>query len=138
MSFYISTEKNSLDVYKIQQYISNESYWGKGRTIEEVQTTIDHSFCFGIYNSNKQQMGFARLVTDYILFAYVMDVIIFPEYQGKGYGKELVAYIMAHEIIKKVKTVALKTKDAHELYVKHGFKVVGDSPFWMSIDKIKL
>ena len=138
MSFYISTEKSSLDVNKIQQYISNESYWGKGRTIDEVQTTIDHSFCFGIYNSDKQQMGFARLVTDYVLFAYVMDVIIFPEYQGKGYGKELVTYIMSHELITKVKTVALKTKDAHELYAKHGFKAVGDSPFWMSIDKIKL
>ena len=91
-----------------------------------------------MYDQNDNQIGFTRLVTDYVLFAYLMDVIIFPEYQGSGYGKKLVAHIMSHEIIKKVKTVALKTKDAHELYAKHGFKVVGDSPMWMSIDKLIL
>jgi len=136
--FYITTDKNRLDIDKIHHYISTESYWGNGRTKEEVQTTIAHSFCFGIFNLDNQQLGFARLVTDYVLFAYVMDVLIFPEYQGKGYGKELVTYIMSHELIHKVKTVALKTKDAHELYEKYGFKAIGDSSIWMSIDKIKL
>tara|TARA_R110000765_G_scaffold163614_1_gene268532 strand:- start:195 stop:611 length:417 start_codon:yes stop_codon:yes gene_type:complete len=138
MSIYISTDKGKLDVSKIHQYISVESYWGKERTIAEVKTTIENSFCFGMYDQNDNQIGFTRLVTDYVLFAYLMDVIIFPEYQGSGYGKKLVAHIMSHEIIKKVKTVALKTKDAHELYAKHGFKVVGDSPMWMSIDKLIL
>ena len=138
MTNYISTDKRKLDVDKIQQYISTESYWGKGRTLEDVQTTIDNSFCFGMYDEHNNQIGFARLVTDYILFAYIMDVIIFTEYQGNGYGKIMVDHIMNHELIKKVKTVALKTKDAHSLYERHGFKKVGDSAFWMSIDKIKL
>lgn len=138
MSIYISTDKDKLDIAKIHQYISVESYWGKGRTIEEVKTTIENSFCFGMYDRNDNQIGFTRLVTDYALFAYLMDVIIFPEYQGKGYGKKLVAHIMSHELLNKVKTVALKTKDAHELYAKHGFKVVGNSSLWMSIDKIRL
>ncbi len=138
MSIVISTDKNKLDIHKIQQYIGVESYWGKGRTVEEVKTTIDNSFCFGLYDEYGNQMGFSRVVTDQILFAYLMDVIIFTEYQGKGYGKKLVDYMMDHELIKKVKTVALKTKDAHSLYERHGFKKVGDSDFWMSIDKIKL
>ncbi len=138
MSIVISTDKNKLDIHKIQQYIGVESYWGKGRTVEEVKTTIDNSFCFGLYDEYGNQMGFSRVVTDKILFAYLMDVIIFTEYQGKGYGKKLVDYMMNHELIKKVKTVALKTKDAHSLYERHGFKKVGDSDFWMSIDKIKL
>ncbi|QXP54400.1 GNAT family N-acetyltransferase [Cellulophaga sp. HaHa_2_95] len=138
MSFVISTDKDKLDIKKIHQYISVESYWGVGRTIEEVKTTIDHSFCFGIYDKNGEQIGFSRVVTDQILFAYLMDVIIFTKYQGNGYGKHLVDFMMNHELIKKVKTIALKTKDAHSLYERHGFKKVGNSDFWMSIDKIKL
>lgn len=138
MTYSIETDKDKLDVHKIHQYICNESYWGKGRTLEEVETTILNSFCFGMYDQNGNQIGFARLVTDYILFAYIMDVIIFSEFQGNGYGKKLVEHIMLHEIIKKVKTVALKTKDAHALYARHGFKAVGDSAFWMSIDKLIL
>lgn len=138
MANYIATDKSKLDIDKIYQYISTASYWGKGRTLEEVQTTIANSFCFGLYDAHDNQIGFARLVTDYVLFAYIMDVIVFPEYQGRGFGKEIIAYIMNHDILKKVKTVALKTKDAHSLYERYGFKKVGDSVFWMAIDKIKL
>lgn len=32
-------------------------------------------------------IGFARLVTDYVSFAYLTDVYILPEHQGKGLGK---------------------------------------------------
>jgi len=49
---YISTNKKKLDVQKIQTYISAVSYWGRGRTIEEVKTTIENSLCFGMYDSN--------------------------------------------------------------------------------------
>jgi N-acetylglutamate synthase-like GNAT family acetyltransferase len=138
MSIVISTDKSKLDVHKIQQYIGVESYWGQGRTVEEVKTTIENSFCFGLYDESGNQMGFSRIVTDYVAFAYLMDVIIFTNYQGQGYGKQLVDYMMNHDLLKQVKTVALKTKDAHSLYERHGFKKVGDSDFWMSIDKIKL
>ncbi|MFH6603778.1 GNAT family N-acetyltransferase [Maribacter algicola] len=138
MDFYISNDKSKLNIAAIQQYIGRESYWGMGRTMEEVQRTIDNSLCFGLYNTSGGQMGFSRIVTDYVAFAYLMDVIIFPEYQGRGLGKELVKHMMDHEVIEKVQTVALKTKDAHGLYERFGFKRVGDSPYWMSIDKIKL
>lgn len=138
MDFTISTDKTKLNVDAIHQYIDSESYWGKGRTKEEVQITIDNSLCFGLYNTNDNQIGFARIVTDYLVFAYFMDVIIFTKYQRKGFGKHLVNHIMNHEVVKKVGTVALKTKDAHSLYEKHGFQKVGDSSLWMSIDRVKL
>ena len=138
METYFSTDKKLLEITKIHQYISNESYWGKERTLEEVQTTIDNSICFGIYTSSHQQIAFARLVTDKAFFAYFMDVIVFPTYQGKGYGKALVQHMMEHEYTKNVHTLALKTKDAHGLYQQFGFKKIGNSPYWMSIDRLKL
>lgn len=138
MDFYISTDKNKLNINAIQQYISIESYWGKGRTKEETQMTIDNSLCFGLYDRNDDQMGFARIVTDYVVFAYLMDIIIFPKYQGNGLGKKLVDHIMACELIQRVTTIALKTKDAHNLYKRVGFKTVGNSELWMSIDRQEL
>ncbi len=138
MEIHISTDKKLLDVSRIHEYISTVSYWGRGRTIQEVQKTIENSLCFGMYNILNEQIGFARVVTDHVAFGYFMDVIIFEEYQGKGYGKKLIEHIMNHDVVKKLKTIALKTKDAHNLYEKHEFKSIGDSSLWMANDRLKL
>lgn len=132
--YFISTDKSLLDSNAIQQFIAN-SYWGKGRSLDEVKITIENSYCFGIYTSDKEQIGFARVVTDYIYFGYIMDVIILDKFQGQGYGKILVEHMLNDDTIKNLKTIALKTKDAHLLYEKFGFNKIGDSPLWMSIDR---
>jgi N-acetylglutamate synthase-like GNAT family acetyltransferase len=135
--YFISTEKKLLKVNAIKTFIADE-YWGDGRTLEDVEKTIKNSYCFGIYTSDKEQIGFGRVVTDYIYFGYFMDVIIFEKFQGKGYGKILVEHMLKDDVIKNLKTIALKTKDAQGLYERYGFKTIGDSPLWMSIDKQKL
>ena len=137
-SSYISTEKELLNVQKIYDYINKVSYWGRGRSLEEVKKTIEHSFCFGIYKRNNEQIGFARVVTDHVAFGYIMDFIVFDEYQRQGFGKKLIKVIMDHEVVMKLKTVALKTKDAHGLYEKFDFKSIGDSDLWMTNDRLKL
>lgn len=115
----VSTDKNKLDVPFIQHFLK-DIYWAAGRTIEEVQTTIDHSFCFGIYLDEKQ-IGFARVITDYIVFAYVMDVFITEEHRGKGYSSILVDVMMKEPQLKQVQVWRLATADAHYLYEKFGF-----------------
>ncbi|MBT8313102.1 MAG: GNAT family N-acetyltransferase [Maribacter sp.] len=138
MKVFISTDKSLLDIERIHQYISNVSYWGRGRTLNEVEVTIQNSLCFGMYNDLNDQVGFARVVTDHVAFGYFMDVIVFDSYRGKGYGTKLMEYIMNHETVQNLKTIALKTKDAHELYEKFNFKSIGDSRLWMTNDKLKL
>jgi GNAT superfamily N-acetyltransferase len=137
MEYYFSTDKEKLDVTKIHAYISKESYWGRDRSLQQVRETIEHSVCFGMY-SGQEQLGFARVVTDHVIFAYIMDVVIFEGCRGKGYGKKLMAFIMDHELLKRAGTIALKTKDAHSLYSQFGFERVGNSPLWMANDNIKL
>jgi GNAT superfamily N-acetyltransferase len=138
METYISTHKEDLDIPKIHRYISKDSYWGKGRTLEDVQITIDNSFCFGLYSETNEQLGFARVVTDFVVFAYVMDVIIFKNHQGKGLGDKLISYIMECDTLNKIKTFALKTKDAHSLYERYGFEKIGNSKLWMTKDNVVL
>lgn len=115
----VSTDKNLLDVPFIQDFLK-DIYWAAGRTIDEVQTTIDHSFCFGIYLDGKQ-VGFARVITDYVVFAYVMDVFIAPGHRGKGYSSLLIKAMMAEPELQNVKIWRLATSDAHFLYKKFGF-----------------
>lgn len=138
MEVSVSTDKNKLDIARIHDYISNVSYWGRGRTLEEVKTTISHSLCFGMYIADGNQIGFARVVTDYTVFAYLMDIVIFDDFQKKGYGKTLVQHILDHELLQKVKTILLKTKDAHTLYETFGFDKIGNSALWMARDKVVL
>jgi GNAT superfamily N-acetyltransferase len=115
----ISTDKNRLDVPFIQDFLK-DIYWAAGRTIPEVQKTIDASFCFGIY-LDKKQIGFARVVTDYVVFAYLMDVFITPEHRGKSYSSMLIQAMMDEPQLQQVKIWRLATSDAHFLYQKFGF-----------------
>jgi GNAT superfamily N-acetyltransferase len=118
----VSTDKEKLDVPFIQNFLK-DIYWAAGRTIEEVQKTIDSSICFGIYLDDKQ-IGFARVITDYVVFAYVMDVFITEEHRGKGYSSILISAMMEEPSLKEVKIWRLATKDAHFLYEKFGFKAL--------------
>jgi len=115
----ISTDKSKLNVPFIQDFLK-DIYWAAGRTIEEVQTTIDSSVCFGIY-LNGEQIGFARVITDYVVFAYLMDVFITESQRGKGYSSMLIDAMMKEPLLKDVKIWRLATSDAHFLYEKFGF-----------------
>lgn len=110
----ISTDKAKLQVELIHQFLTS-TYWAKGRTLEEVQKTIDHCLCFGIYIDGKQ-IGFARVATDYTVFAYLMDVFVLPEFRGKGYSKQLMEAVHTEPKLQSCKVWMLKTADAHGLY----------------------
>ncbi len=117
-----STDKTKLNIPFIQDFLK-DIYWAAGRTIEEVQTTIDSSVCFGIY-LNDVQIGFARVITDYVVLAYLMDVFIAEEYRGNGYSSILIDAMMNEPVLKEVKIWRLATSDAHFLYEKFGFKAL--------------
>ncbi|WP_420322500.1 GNAT family N-acetyltransferase [Flagellimonas sp.] len=136
MDFYISDDKNKLDVQRVHKEVK-DSYWGDYRTKEMTLRTIENSMCFGLHSEKEGQIGFARVLTDKVVFAYIMDVIIFDPFKGKGLGKKFMQHILEHPEIKHVQTIALKTKDAHGLYEAFGFQKVGNSEMWMAKDKAK-
>ena len=131
-TIHISTEKSLLDVHVIHDYLSNRSYWAKGRSIETVKKSIENSFCFGVYTGN-QQIGFARVVTDFAVYAYILDVFILESHRGKGLGKKLMQEIMNHEQLQNLQRWGLATNDAHGLYEKYGFKTLAHSEKHMEV-----
>lgn len=112
--FIISTDKDRLDRELIYAFISQESYWGKGRSSEAMERAIAHSvYCFGVYqqqNAVEKQVGFARVISDLTTFGYLADVFILKEYQGRGLGKWLVQTIVEHPELCKLKRLGLFTQ----------------------------
>lgn len=118
--YVISDENARLNIAFVHRYLSEESYWAKNIPYETVERSIQHSLCFGLY-LQKQQIGFARLVTDRATFAYLADVFIIEEERGKGLSKWLMQAILNHPDVAGLRRWMLGTRDAHELYKQFGF-----------------
>ncbi|MDQ4141080.1 MAG: GNAT family N-acetyltransferase [Bacteroidota bacterium] len=130
--FTISTDPAKLKLDVIHRYLTEESYWAQNISRTLVEKSIRHSFNFGVYNQ-KEQVGFARVVTDYATFALLCDVFILPPYRGQGLSKCLVSIILAHPELQGLRRFALYTKDAHSLYAAFGFQQISDPSRAMEI-----
>lgn len=117
--FNISTDPSRLDLEVIHNLLRHHSYWAQNRTKTVQQKANAGSLCFGIYEG-AQQVGFARVVTDYATFAWLCDVIIDPKFRKRGLSKWLVRCITTCDELKGLRRMVLLTKDAHSLYQKYG------------------
>jgi GNAT superfamily N-acetyltransferase len=117
--FSISTDPKLLDINVIHSFLV-ESYWARGVPRELVVTSIENSLCFGLYRGN-DQIGFARVVTDYAFFAYLMDVFVLQAYQGRGLGQWLIECVVSCPSLQGIKQILLATRDAQDFYRKKGF-----------------
>lgn len=130
--FSISTDKSRLDIDSIHEFLSTKAYWCLNIPKEKVQTAIENSLCFGVYEAGKQ-VGFARVITDFSTIAYLGDVYILEEYRGKGLSKWLMETIMNHEGLQELRRWILLTGDAHELYRQYGWTNIADPTKWMEL-----
>lgn len=133
--FVISDDPSRLDFEAICGMLRG-AYWAQGRRPETVRISLDHSLCFGIY-LEEQQVGLARVVTDYATFAWLCDVIIHEDQRGRGMGKALMAVIVGHPALQGVRRWMLATRDAHGLYSQFGFTPLANPERWMEIFDIQ-
>lgn len=126
----ITTDKTRLDVEAIHRFLKEESYWATTRTLDQTQTAIQNSLCFGVY-IGEGQIGFARVVSDFATFAYIGDVFILAEYRGRGLSKRLMETIVAHPDLQGLRRWVLATRDAHGLYEQFEFSALKFPERWM-------
>ena len=119
----ISTDPARLDLDAIFDFLSKQAYWSIGRPREIIEKSLKHSLCFGMYHNN-EQIGLARVVTDYATYAYLCDVFIRPDYRGNNLGKRLIEAVVEHPELSPLRRFMLITGDAHGLYEQYGFKVI--------------
>ena len=130
--YEISNDPARLDRDVIHRFLSEESYWCPGIPRSVVDTSIDHSLCFGAYHDGKQ-VGFTRVVTDRATFAMVADVFVLKPHRGKGLSKWLIHEVMQHKDLQGLRRMLLLTSDAHSLYRQFGFTEIGNAWRFMEI-----
>jgi len=129
--FRISTNKEKLDLHAIADMLSR-AYWSRGRTLAQLERALDRSLVFGLFDENRQ-IGLARVISDFSIFAYLCDVIIHEDYRGRGLGIWLVQNIMAYPELQGLRRWILATRDAHGLYRKFGWNDLEHPEFMMEI-----
>ena len=130
--FCISTNKSKLDISAIHHFLSTEAYWSLGIPFETVKKSIDHSLNFGLYQ-NEQQIGFARIISDFSTIAYLGDVYVLPEFRGRGLSKWLMETITSFPELQGLRRWILLTGDAHGLYKQFGWKDISNPERWMEL-----
>lgn len=127
--FIISTDPARLDMDAIVDMLAR-AYWAVGRPRESTERAYQNSLTFGLY-AGERQIGMARVVTDYSIFAYLCDVFIHEDHRAHGLGKWLIQTIMEHPELVDVRRWLLVTTDAHGLYRQFGFTTIDDPERWM-------
>ena len=120
-SLELDDDRGRIDADAVHRYLSEESYWARGCSREAVARTIrDAARVVGLYDGARQ-IGFARVLSDGATISHLCDVYVLPAYRGRGLGVELVREAVdngPHATF----TWTLKTKDAHGLYTRFGFR----------------
>lgn len=105
---YISTGKN-VNLYELEQLCDSVG-WVR-RPLKKVKTAIEHSFIticlFYQYKDKRKLIGFARATSDKVFNATIWDVVIHPDFQGKGLGRALMDQIILHLRYADISTITL-------------------------------
>lgn len=124
----VSTDAAMIDVAAVHAFLSRDSYWCPGITIETVRRSLANCLAFGVYDTSvaredgrAAQIGLARVITDRATFAYLSDVYILPAYRGRGLSKWLMEVVLSHPELQGLRRWMLLTADAHGLYRQFGF-----------------
>jgi GNAT superfamily N-acetyltransferase len=114
-----------IDREAVHRYLSEESYWAKGRPRDVQDELIDGAArVVGVYHDD-EQVGFTRTLSDGHAQSYLADVYVLEEHRGRGLGVELVRFSVDEGPLAETKWF-LHTSDAHDLYRKFGFAEPGE------------
>jgi GNAT superfamily N-acetyltransferase len=109
-----------IDVAAVHRFLAEESYWARGRAQPVVEALIRGATrVVGLYDG-PDQIGFARVISDGYVVAYLADVYVLPAYRGRGLGAELVREAVENGPQAGLRWL-LHTNDAHGLYERFGF-----------------
>ena len=122
--YELDDDPGRIDRDAVHRYLSEESYWARGRTREVQDELIDVAArVVGLYHEG-EQVGFTRTLSDGHAQSYLADVYVLEEHRGRGLGVELVRFSVDEGPVAHTKWF-LHTEDAHDLYRRFGFAEPG-------------
>ncbi|MCK5242084.1 GNAT family N-acetyltransferase [bacterium] len=123
-----------IDFEKATELLARE-HWCKGITQNEVRYAAKHSaLVVGAY-LDSTLVGYLRVVSDQVCFAYIMDVVVEENRRKQGIGQSMVRFTLDHKKLRLVYQWMLRTPDAQGVYEKVGFRPIVNSSQWMLIQE---
>ncbi len=122
---YFSNEKD-IDIYELEE-LCDAVGWAR-RPIRKVRVALQHSFVvlsmWEHRSGFRRLIGFARATSDHAFNATLWDVVIHPEFQGKGLGKAMMEEMIRELRKSDISNISLFA-DAHvvDFYQHLGFNV---------------
>lgn len=132
LGYRLSFDQADADPVAAHAYLTR-SYWSPGIPLETVRRAMAHSLCCTVHDANGQ-VGLARVITDYATHAYLSDVYVLEEHQGKGIAQAMLAALLAHPELQGLRRWLLFTRDAHSLYARFGWKRLHEPERAMLLD----
>lgn len=130
--YRFSAATGDVDAEQVHRWLSEQSYWARGRTRAQQDAAIAASRNYGLYEvATGRQVACARVVTDGATFAWLCDVFVDPAHRGRSLGKRLVAGVLDDLSGLPLTRVLLATEDAHGLYEQFGFTGLERPSMWM-------
>lgn len=108
------------DLHRMYQ----EEWWTKGRGLEDVRRMLEHTnVIVGFCDAESQRLvAFARVLTDYVYKALVLDVIVEAGSRGRGLARTLMDAVVGHPSLASVRHFELYCRpELMPLYRKWGF-----------------
>ncbi|MGK7896868.1 MAG: GNAT family N-acetyltransferase [Xenococcus sp. (in: cyanobacteria)] len=115
-------DKSRIDFNQVQELFILGAFWAKDRAIEDIKIAIIHSDPVVTVWDRDRIIGFARATSDGVYRAGIWDVVIHPDYRGRGLGGKLVETVLTHPKVNKVERVYLTTTNQQSFYERIGFK----------------
>lgn len=133
--YVVTDDPGAIDRDRLFGWLASSYWWAGGLHRSVLDTALDHSLCFSALHGGDDFVGFGRMVTDRATFAYWADVYVDAGHRGRGLGRALTSAAIDHPALATCRRVLLATRDAHEVYARHGFVPLADPSVFMEISR---
>lgn len=133
--YSLSTDRARIDISVVERFLAEEAYWSGGLPRPVLERALAGSLPMGLYAPDGAMAGFARLVTDCAVFAYLRDVFVLPAHRGRGLASWLALTIRSHPELATVTSWMLATRDAHAVYARAGYAPVPHPEYYMTVPR---
>lgn len=116
-------DKECLRIPDLMRLFQTAADWKMPSDPAEWEELIAHTPLLVSAWDGERLVGFARMLTDFVRWGDIYDVVVDVDMQGHGIGRGLIEGLIQHEKVSRVRTIILGAEeDVHGFYARFGFK----------------